>query len=270
MHVLSLAAVAARHTLAHRPLEDADRPLTVGRYAERIIDTLRTVALEPVSLNRLASVAARPRPSTVNDRLEAALDAWQRSARCELVRPVPSLDVLRQIANQGAHLCDTRANFQADAHTREASRLRAAARALAHGEHAPGRLTTLTRPNHEFVTASRDLYEALDKLGNATAAAGALDTDRTSHDLERGLSTIGDLMTLTGTFPEPLLAADLLRGPAKALRTTDDRLRHRAHGRLVRVRRGDVPELEATWRQACHAVVACLGADVLHPTEVML
>jgi hypothetical protein len=134
MHVLSLAAVAARHSIAHRPLENADRPLTVGRYAERVIDTLRTVALEPVSLSRLASVAAHPQPTTLNDRLEAALDAWQRAARQELDRAIPSVDVLRQIANQAAHLCDTRASLTADRHG-GVSRLRAA-RALAQGEKA--------------------------------------------------------------------------------------------------------------------------------------
>jgi hypothetical protein len=271
MHVLSLAAVAARHTLAHRPLDAADRPLTVGRYAERVIDTLRTVALEPVSLNRLASVAAHPRPTTLNDRLEAALDNWQCSAREELNRAIPSIEVVRQIANQGVHVCGIRAKLQADAHGDEASRLHAAAQALAQGDRAWARLTTLTRPSHEFVIASRELYESLGTIGRAIAVTvGRLDADRTAHDLDRGLANIADLMALTQSFPDRLLAADLLRGPAKALRTTDDRLHHRTHGRFVPVRRGDVPELTASWQQACHAIGTCRGVDAMQPTEVML
>jgi hypothetical protein len=35
-HVLSLAAVAARHTIGHGGFDDAIRPVLVGRYAERV------------------------------------------------------------------------------------------------------------------------------------------------------------------------------------------------------------------------------------------
>ena len=41
-HVLTLTAVAARHTMGHCPVTDADRPLRVAQFAERAVDALGT------------------------------------------------------------------------------------------------------------------------------------------------------------------------------------------------------------------------------------
>jgi hypothetical protein len=197
----------------------------------------------------------------LNDRLEAALDAWQRAARRELDRAIPSVDVLRQIANQGAHLCDIRALLEADPHSQAALRLQEGAQALARGERAWDWLTTLMRPDHEFVVTSRELYETLRTTSRTLANEDqALNRHRLTADLDRGLAAVGNLMALTRSLPDRLLAAHLLRGPAKALRTTDDRLRPRAHGRLVNARERDVPDLTETWRRARYAAAIQIGA----------
>lgn len=254
LHVLSLAAVAARHTLAHGPLDDAIRPVLVGRYAERVIDSLREVALHPVSLDRLRSVQPEPAPTSLNDRFEAALHTWQSSARAEIGRLIPSVDVLRQIANQGAHLCDVRAKLDPAA-GKSSGQLRVTARALARGDKAWGRLTTLTRPSHEFVTASRDLYRALDAVKEAAEQPG-LNLRRTSEDLDRGLAAVNDLMTRTRDLPDRLITANVLHGPARSMRATDDRLTERQRGRYVHARHSDVAGLVAAWAAAADSTFA--------------
>ena len=254
LHVLSLAAVAARHTLAHGPLDNAIRPVLVGRYAERVIDSLREVALHPVSLDRLTSVHPEPAPTSLNDRLEAAVHTWQSSARAEIGRLIPSVDVLRQIANQGAHLCDVGVHLDHPS-GEHADQLRGTAEALAQADRAWGRLTTLTRPSHEFVTASRVLYQSLDAVTKA-AEQPSLDPQRAADDLDRGLAAVSDLMTRTQNLPERLIAANVLQGPARSLRATDDRLVERQRGRYVHARPADVAGLASAWAAAADSISA--------------
>src|SRR5690606_4974523 len=124
--------------------------------------------------------------------------------------------------------------------------------ALARGERAWGTLTTLTRPSHEFVSASRELFETLRHVGlSVEAGDGSLHRGRAASDIDRGLTAVGELMTLTQSMPERLVAAGVLRGPAKSLRSSDDRLRDRAQGRYVKVRPADAPELGTAWLKAC-------------------
>ena len=101
--VLAMTVVAARHALAHLPLQDADRPLAIARYAERSLDAIADVE-RPSSLTRVASFAPPSSPRGPNEQLEAALRAWASLARMELARTVPSTEVMRNIANQARHL----------------------------------------------------------------------------------------------------------------------------------------------------------------------
>ncbi|GAB3077809.1 hypothetical protein GCM10027053_47750 [Intrasporangium mesophilum] len=240
-HVLTLAAVAARHTIAHGSLDDAVRPLLVGRYAERVIDSLRDGALRPLSLDRAVRIAPEANPASLHDQLEAALHHWHTAALTELRRSIPSIDVLGQIANQGAHICDVRSRVRptpmstiADDH------LRVAARALSTGERAWGRLTTLASPSHEFVASSRDLFGALRAVSFAVQKQDpSLDLQRVTANLDRGLTVVAELMTATRTLPDRLLVANILRAPALAVRATDDRLLERTRRRYVQVRVAD-------------------------------
>jgi len=269
LHVLSLAAVAARHTLAYGPLDDAIRPVLVGRYAERVIDSLRDVALQPDSLDRLTSVHPEPVPTSMNDRLEAARHAWQGSARYEINRLIPSVDVLRQIANQGAHLCDVRATF-GYVSAEQARQLRDSAHALARGDKAWNTLTTLTRPSHEFVTASRELFETLEVVTKARTHPN-LDSRRAADDLDRGLAIVSELMTRTRDLPDRLITANVVRGPAKSLRAADDRLHERQRGRYVHARPSDAAGLPSAWRVAADSLFdVSVGHARSHPSEMTL
>lgn len=255
IHVLSLAAVTARHLLAHSPLDDAIRPLRVGGYAEHVIDTLRDLSLRPVSLDRLASIAPHPAATTPQGRLEAAIYTWQSSGRQELTRSVPSVDVLRQIANQGIHMCQVRQLLDPHPPPDLVDALHAAAADLAKGQQAWDQLTTLMRPGHEFVTASRDLYEALTVVAE-TARSGSPDLDRgrSIADLGRGLQGVTQLIAMTRTLPNRLLVTNILQAPAEALRKTDDRIHDRLRARHVRVRPDDVPHLQTTWLAAARSL----------------
>ena len=220
----------------------------VGRYAERVIDSLRDVALQPASLDRLTSVHPEPVPTSLNDRLESALHTWEGSARQEISQLIPSVDVLRQIANQGAHLCQVLAVFEPPS-SDSARHLHAAALALTQADRAWGRLTTLARPSHQFVTASRELFETLSTVAKASEHP-TLDRGRVTTDLGRGVAVVSEMMTLTRSLPDRLLTANVLWGPARSLRSTDDRLHDRDRGRLVRVHQADAPDLASTWLTA--------------------
>src|SRR5665647_1135634 len=97
--VFAMTIVAARHALAHIPLQDADRPLAIAQYAEHSLDALGDVN-RPSALNRVASFAPPSSPRTPNEELETALRAWAGHARTELATTIPSTEVLRDIANQ--------------------------------------------------------------------------------------------------------------------------------------------------------------------------
>ncbi|MBE3075441.1 MAG: hypothetical protein IMZ75_10945, partial [Actinobacteria bacterium] len=87
--VLAMTVVATRHALAHIPLQDADRPLAVARYAERSLDAIGDVQ-RPSGLTRVASFDPPSSPRVANEELEAALRAWASLERMEMARTVPS------------------------------------------------------------------------------------------------------------------------------------------------------------------------------------
>lgn len=171
----------------------------VGRYAERVIDSLRDVALQPASLVRLTSLHPESVPTSLNDRLESALHTWQGSAQLEIGRLIPSVDVLRQIANQGAHLCQVLATFEPPS-SESARHLYAAALSLTQADRAWGRLTTLARPSHQFVIASRELFETLSTMAKASERP-TLDRGRVTTDLGRGVAVVTEMMTSPGRYP---------------------------------------------------------------------
>lgn len=269
IHVLSLAAVAARHTLAYGPLDQVTRPVLVARYAEHAIDALRHVAQRPASLLDVQAVTGDVRSGTPVERLEVGLDHWVRATRREVDQMIPSVDVIRQIANQGAHLCAvTRAlitNKAADieglALPEDAALLRTA-EALRSGERAWQNLTTLTRPSHEFVTASRNLYEALHAIGTALQKQNPdLDTARAAEILRRGLAHISDLATATRGLPETFLNAGVLFAPATALPAKEELVTARLRRQHVPVNYTDVPNLLRDWADASAAantVLICI------------
>jgi hypothetical protein len=100
----------------------------------------------------------------LNDRLEIGLRPWSAAAARHLQYPVPSTDLVRNIAHQGVHSAavtdavlaasprHTESNTSGG--TTTAGTLRGAAEALGAAENAWTRLTTGMPPSHDYVTAS--------------------------------------------------------------------------------------------------------------------
>lgn len=90
--------------------------------------------------------------------------------------------------------------------------------ALRTGERAWQNLTTLARPSHEFVTASRDLYETLHAIGTALQRGDPqIGTTQAAQVLQRGVTHITELAAGTRGLPETFLNAGVLFAPATAL-----------------------------------------------------
>lgn len=251
LHVLSLTAVTARYTSRTGDLVDAVRPVLVGSYAERVMDTLRGVALHPVSLGQLTSVAVAANPRTPNDRLEAAIHSWSMAAKREVGRPIPSANALRQIADRGAHLSEVRAQFEVDVDGEVAMQFRRSTEALMSAAKAWGSLTTLTRPDHQFVTASHELHATLKSLqGQIAERSPSVNRATAVVHLDRGIEAVDGFMSVTRSHPNVLLTAGILRGPARGMIPTVERLRDRQQGNYIPATLADVPELQAKWRAA--------------------
>ena len=214
--------MAAGRTLASLPFADADRPFAIAQYTERVLDTLANVIARPASLDRLRTVIPHPATVDLGDRLEAALDAWAGAARADLTRAVPAADGIRFLMKQAVHLyavthqvlgADQPEALDPDGATTAA--LTAAARAAQAVDPLWANITTLTRPNLEYVTASRALIPVLDDVTAALQQPGAdgLDTRRALADLTHAATAMADLMATTRTMPERLARSQLLHTP---------------------------------------------------------
>ena len=271
IHVLSLTAVAARHTLAHGPLDEVERPVLIARYAERAIDSLRDVALRPASLGDVLAISAQPPSTDVLDQFDVALHQWQRVTQQELERMIPSIDVIRQIANQGAHLCAV-AELLRDTSEKEPTEpegqgpsLGDVQQKLRRGEHAWDHLSTLSRPSHVFVTASRALYESLRAVGVQLLRSDTeLDRDRTARTVENGMRDIATFMNRTRALPQTLLNAQVLVAPATGIPPSEKLVTQRLRREHVHVDYTDVPDLVGLWADAC----ACTVQVSVGPLEV--
>jgi hypothetical protein len=260
VHVLSLAYSAARHALTHGAVTDADRPLAIAQYAERSIDALREGASRPTALVRLTSTSLETAPSTLNERLEAAVDHWTRTVESELVRSVPSADTLRMLANQGAHLyAVTHQVISAyptglvddAALTALSESVATGARACQAADKPWERLTTASSPGAEFVTASRELFNALNEVGDRSSKRGPdWDPERGMRDLSRGIETLAQAMDISQTVPDRLLRSGLVYAPARALPVAVIRMPAQRQGKFVPVSRDEIPDLQVLWTDA--------------------
>jgi hypothetical protein len=168
--VLAMTVVAARRALADIPLQDADRPLALAKYAENGLDALGDVNRSS-ALSRVTSFAPPSSPRGPNEKLEAALRTWASHARTELAKTVPSTGVLRDIASQARHLYAVSARLAAASFTagnlsEDAARvvhreLREPAQAMHRLQKHWETVTTATTPSHGYVTATTTLHASL-------------------------------------------------------------------------------------------------------------
>jgi len=250
--VLAMTVAAARHALAHIPLRDADRPLTIAQYAERSLDAIGDVG-RPSTLTRVASFSPPSSPRGPNEQLEAALRAWAGLARIELARTVPSTEVLRNIANQARHLYAVSARLVADSFTRghlseQAAKsvhfeLRDAAQVMHALQQQWETVTTATRPGHEYVTATTNLHASLSAIereillpGEKVDISRRVDVTEALADLRYAATDLVELTHAGAQLPEPLIRSEQLFAPARILPSTMERVHDRNHGRYVAIR----------------------------------
>jgi excisionase family DNA binding protein len=247
--VFAITIVAARHALAHIPLQDAVRPLTIAQYAEHSLDALGDVN-RPSALNRVASFAPPSSPQTPNEELEAALRTWASHARMELARTIPSTEVMRDIANQARHLYAVSARLAAASFTaghlsEDAARavheeLRQPAQIMHRLQQQWETVTTATKPSHEYVTATTTLHASLTAIeresllpGHQVEPARRIDLDQAMTDLRYAATDLVELTHTAAQLPEPLIRSGLLFAPARILPTTMERIHDRNQGRYV-------------------------------------
>jgi hypothetical protein len=267
--VLAMTLVAARHTLVNIALQEADRPLLIARYAARALDNLGDVE-RPSSLTRVASFAPPTSPRGPNEELEVALRSWVTHARSELARTVPSTRFLRDIANQARHLyavCTalvmdsfTAGNLSGPDAELVHRDLREAAQVMHRLQEQWKTVTTATRPNHEYVTATAALHTRLTSIESERLSSGNHIDPRRRINVNQALADLRyaatDLVELTHTaalLPEPLLRAGLLFAPARILPATLERLHDRNQGRYVAMQLAEGTELIDTAQQGSSA-----------------
>lgn len=256
--VLALTAVAARHTLAHCPIHEANRPLVIAQYATHAVDALGTGSECP-QLWAMTSTSPPSMPTNANDRLECALRSWAAAARQHLKHPIPSTDVLRNIANSGIHILavtdavighSSPQGSGGPASSSLAHTLREAAMGLREAEVAWAPFTTGMPPSHEYVTASRAAYSALSDIATAVrdphgalAAGVRIDLDRAVLDLCVAVRDLVSLLHTTERLPQRLLESELLFVRSRSIAPRTDTLKARSRGQLVVARPQDAPSL---------------------------
>lgn len=263
--VLTLTAVAARHALGHCPIGDADRPLLVAQYATRAVDALESRSNYP-QLWAMTSSSPPPQPRTPNDHLESSLRQWNAAARAHLNYPVPSTDVIRNIANQGiqilavtdALISEHEAGDVGKPFTTRASQtLREVAASLRAAGTAWKPFTTAMPPSHDYVTASRAAFSALTDIVSTGPAASRqhraeseIDCDRALLDLALATRDLDSLLKAVEDLPHRLMDSDLLFVRARTIAPRADMLDARSRGQLVVARPQDAPELVSSTHRA--------------------
>ncbi|MFC6706796.1 hypothetical protein [Flexivirga alba] len=261
--VLSITAVAARYTIANMPLQEAIPPLTVGRFAEDILTHLPTTPGERLEPGlRIVAAVTPSRPFLEADRLDLAIHRWDNATAESLAATIPCAEVLHTLATQGTHLYGVTARVYAQ-HDGSAVPVAfpAAVQSLArvdetwiHG------LTTLTPPSHQFIAASRDLYEQLRRLDQQlTRDAETVEPEAVAAKLARAAHRISRHLCAAEQLPEQLIHSELMFAPARRLAPHPDRVTDHVRGRLTTVRAHDATELTSAWHAG---ITAARGATL--------
>ncbi|WP_157582317.1 hypothetical protein [Phycicoccus sp. Soil803] len=272
--VLAIAALAAHHTMASVPLANTQRPMTVGLHAEGFLDSLTTGRPAVARwLYEVAATHAQTAPSSPRRSLDVVVAEWARTSETEVHAAVPSVDSLRTLTRQGTHLLATIEELACAGDTRswageDPTGLREAVTALIDVDQAwPSGASTLTRPAHTFVDASRALHEALEPLRLGAARLDGADRDTAMAALLRATSHLSHQLISGRTLPERLACSGLLFAPARSLTPAPDRLSDRKHGRHIPATLNDISDLMHTWHEAVDRFLQA-NVALMHPSQV--
>lgn len=272
--VLALAALAAHHTMASVPLANTERPMTVGLHAEGFLDSLTTGQPAVARwLHDVAATHAQAASASPIVALDIVMSEWARTSETEVHAAVPSVDTLRTLTRQGTHLLATieELAYAADMRSwtvQDPTGLREAVTALIDVDQAwPSGASTLTRPTHAFVHASRDLHEALEPLRLGAAGLDGADRDAAMGDLLRATSHLSHQLISVRTLPERLACSGLLFAPARSLTPAPDRLSDRKHGRHIPATLNDISDLMHAWHEAVDRFLQA-NVALMHPSQV--
>lgn len=258
--VVALTLDIARYTLAHGEPDQADRPLQIARFARRALTRLAGVAVD-VPIPHLEASPSSWLRGEPGDQLAQALHTWAQAAGTDLALTVPSVDVIRNVTNQGTHLlaaldallaCETLgAGTALDvASLREA--LWDTALALTRADTVWGFATTGMPPSPEYVDAARLLHHALGGVvsGRVPYPDGPHDRDQALMTLADGTNDLTALTRRATQATRQLLRSELIFAAARTLAATEDRLHARTTGRHVPITALDAPTLVATMTRA--------------------
>ncbi|HRW18614.1 MAG TPA: hypothetical protein P5181_07185 [Dermatophilaceae bacterium] len=268
--LLHITRQVARHTLTYGPYDLAQRAALVGQHADTHLTHTAARATGPVALAIIRAVAPDRTSRDLNDRLETAVHDWSAAAHEATSISAPSVDVLRNIANHGAHLLAVTHHLSHTANTPGKPALAPAPHpgqslsdtinALRQAETAWRATTTLTRPAAAYVHAARALFTALVDTRRAHDHADpGLDRARAVADLNAGSGAVADLLTTTATLPHRLAGAGALYGPARVLTPGIDRLTDRTRGRHTALHPGEAADIVRAWQHAADQLRHTLG-----------
>lgn len=272
--VLAIAALAAHHTMAFVPLAKTERPMTVGLHAEGFLDSLSTGRPAVARwLHAVAATHAHTAPASPVMRLDVVVAEWARTSETEVHASVPSVESLRTLTRQGTHLLATIEELACAGDVRswagqDPTGLREAVTALIDVDQAwPRGASTLTRPAHAFVNASRALHEALEPLRIGAARLDDADRDAAMAGLLRATSHLSRQLINIRTLPERLACSRLLFAPARSLTPAPDRFSDRRHGRHIPARLNDISDLLHAWHEAVDLFLQA-NVTLMYPSQV--
>lgn len=272
--VLAIATLAAHHTMASVPLANTERPMTVGLHAEGFLDSLTTSRPAVARwLHEVGVTHAQAAPAGPVRGLDVVVAEWARTSETEVRAAVPSVDSLRTLTRQGTHLLATIEELACAGDTRswagqDPTGLREAVTALIDVDQAwPAGASTLTRPAHAFVDASRALHEALEPIRLGAAGLDGADRDAALAGLLRATSYLSRQLISVRTLPERLACSGLLFAPARSLTPASDRLSERKHGRHIPATLNDISDLMHAWHEAVDRFLQA-NMGLMHPAQV--
>ncbi len=271
-HLAALTVAVARHTLAHGHFADGAAPLAVGRHLEEALDRL-TLPGQPARPVPVLPLTTIPDGGGINDALEVGIHRWEQALHAELDCRVPSLETIRALLGHYGHTATLLATLGRATHQvpedEQAALTETAAHVTAVEQTWPRGVTTLTRPSHAYVTASRDLFESTQRIVHAiTQDDPTIDARRALTALQQNLTHAQQHITALPGRLRQLVDSGLVFAPARALAPHPDRLLARSKSRHVAVNRLDMrPTQDAIDTAATHLAMHASRTHLPAPVE---